>query len=180
MGRGALWTIVAAAVGLAGCAQDSPQTSAPVVEDKTFALTPAAATTKVEFLTVDLKDLKVTQRVEQGTGTVVDPPQLHGTLEVKNTSEDQAVRLIAGEVRYLNRQGQAIRLAEDRDAPRFEFYSYSEERLDPGEATSKDLGVAFPAAALDGDKLQNLRVQLEYIPVPYREETVDVEVSLAK
>ncbi len=172
--------VVAAAVGLAGCAQEGPQSSTPVIEDKTFALTPSAATTKIDVLAVHLKDLKVLQRVEQGTGTVVDPPQLLGAVTVKNTSKDHAVRLIAGEVAYLNEMGQPIRLAEGRDAPRFQFYSYSEERLDPGEEMSRELRVAFPAAVLNGQALRNLRVQLEYTSVPYREETVDLGVSLAR
>jgi hypothetical protein len=176
------WTMwggaLAVAVGLAACTQQSTQNTGPVVEDLTFSLRPAALTTTAPFLSLHLDALKVTQRVEQGTDKVVDPPTLSATLKVRNTSEDHALRLIAGEIRYLDGDGKPIQLAAGREEPRFEFYSYSAERLDPGKEISRDVSLSFPAAALKDKTLREIRLQLDYIPIPYREETVKFPVAL--
>jgi hypothetical protein len=169
---------LAVAVSLAACTQQGTQNTGPVVEDRTFSLRPAALTTTAPFLNVHLDNLKVTQRVEQGTGNVVDPPTLSATLKVRNTSEDHALRLIAGEVRYLDGDGKPIRLAAGREEPRFEFYSYSAERLDPGKEISRDVSLSFPATALKDKTLRQIRLQLDYIPVPYREEAIQLPVAL--
>ena len=78
------------AMGLAACSQQEQQAAAPQIEEKSFAVSPASASVKASFLTGELRDMKVTERVEQGTGKVVDPPKLRATLKIKNTSENQA------------------------------------------------------------------------------------------
>jgi hypothetical protein len=82
---------------LAGCGQKTEQGTTPVVEEKTFNLTPASSDVKTSFLTGTLQDMKVIEHVEQGTGKVVDPPRLHATLKLKNTSQDQTARLLSPE-----------------------------------------------------------------------------------
>jgi len=83
------------APGLAACSQQDQGGTVPQVEDKSFPVTPGTATVKAAFLTGELQDLRVTERVEKGSGKVVDPPKLRGTLKLKNTSGNQAARLIA-------------------------------------------------------------------------------------
>ncbi|MGH7311665.1 MAG: hypothetical protein ACREJV_00715, partial [Candidatus Rokuibacteriota bacterium] len=152
-GGSRVWSVVVClAWGLAACSsQQSAQSTGPVVEDKTVALTPPVVSADAPFLAVQLKNIKVTRRVEQGTGRLVDPPRLSATMTLKNTSTDHALRLISGEIAYLDRAGQPIELATDREAPRFDFYSYSNERLDPGQETSKDVLVSFPVSALESN-----------------------------
>src|SRR3989337_2639143 len=46
--------------------------------------------------------------------------------------------------------------------------------------SSPDVDVPFPAAALAGKTLGDIRLEMTYLPTPYREEAVAVRVSLAK
>lgn len=176
-----LWSgALAVAVGLAACTEQGAQSTSPAIEDRTLSLKPASVTTTAPFLSVRLEAMKVTQRVEQGTNKVVDPPKLSATLKLKNTSADHALRLIGGEIRYLDAAGKPIRLAEGREDPRFQFYSYSDQRLDPGMETSQDLSVAFPAVALKDKTLRDIRLELDYLPIPYREEAVTLSVAVGE
>jgi hypothetical protein len=99
-----------------------------------------------------------------------------GPLVLRNASEDQAVRLIGAEVTYLGEGGAAIKLDTSRHDSAFTFPSYSVERLDPGDEMRHSLDVPFPAAAFDGG-LAELRLGVDYLPMPYRVGTVTVEVS---
>lgn len=180
--RWKVWGIAALALGmgLAGCGQQAAQSTAPEIQHKTFALTPATVSVKASFLTGQLEDLKVTERVEQGTGKVVDPPKLRARLRLKNASADQAARLVSGRIEYTDPEGKPIPLAEGRGDTNFKFHSYSNDRLDPGMETSQDIDVPFPAVALKEKKLRDIRLELAYIPTPYREESVHIPVSLER
>jgi hypothetical protein len=167
------------ALGITACSQQANQAaSAPTVEDKTFALSPATAAVRASFLTGELQGLQVTERVERETGKVVSGPQLRGTLRLKNTAEDLAVRLVTGSVTVLDRHGQPIRVAEGRGDAEFRFYSYQTDRLDPGAETTQSIDVPFPAAALSGAALGDLRLELTYVTLPYHEESVRIPVAL--
>jgi hypothetical protein len=74
--------------------------------------------------------------------------------------------------------GMAIPLAEGRGNTTFKF-PYYQDRLDPGMATSVDVDVPFPAAALEERRLGEVRLELAYIPTPFREESVRIQVGLA-
>jgi len=182
MKRRNAWTVwcgaVAVALGVTACAQQE-RAPGPSVEEKTFPLAPATARLNGSFLTGELKDLKVVERVEEGTGKVVDAPKLRATLKLKNSSRDQTARLLGGRIEYADGVGTPIALVEGRGDTSFKFYAYTTERLDPGMEISQDIDVPFPAAALENRKLRELRVKLSYIPTPYREETLAVPVSLA-
>ena len=168
----------ALAAALAAFGQKADQSATPQVNEKTFSLTPASADVKASFLTGKLQDLKVTDRVEQGSGKVVDPPRLHATLKLKNTSTDQTARLISGKIEYMDADGKPISLAEARRDTSFTLPSYQSDRLDPGKDVSQDIEVPFPSAALKEKKLRDIRLELTYIPMPYKEETVQMHVSL--
>lgn len=177
------WIVIvgSAALSVAGCSQSADQAaSAPTVEEKSFAVTPATAPVRTSLLVGELKDLQVMERVERETGKVLYGPQLRGTLRLKNAAEDQAVRLISGTVTFTDRQGQPIGLAEGREDATFRFSMYQNDRLDPGAETTHTLEVSFPAAALAKRPLGDIRLELTYIPLPYREESVRVPVSLGR
>jgi len=176
------WLVVPAlalVAGLAGCSKQGASET-PRIEDKVFSLNPMTAPVRVAFLTGELTDLKVVQRVNAQTGEVVDPPKLRGTLKLKNGSSDQAVRLLTGDIEYLDGAGKLIALAKERSDTSFKFYSYQAERLDPGMATSHDIDVPFPAVAVNGKTLADVRLNVTYIPEPYREESVTVPMVMAK
>ena len=167
-------------VSLGACSQSQPETagSTQSIEAKTFLLMPAQVTVKAGFLVGEFEGLRVLERIEQGTGRVVEAPKLVGSLKLKNVSEDQAARPLAGRVTYLDEAGQRIRLAEGRGESTFTFPFY-QDRLDPGKTTTAPLDVPFPATALKGKRLGEVRLALSFIPIPIEEETMSVKVALS-
>ncbi len=172
-------TIVATAVAVMalGCSQQ-PSGTAVVIEDKTYTVTPASVKVKAGIVTGDVTEMKVTERVEKGSGRVVSPAKLTGTLKLKNSSKDQAVRLVGGKIQYIDAQGQPMKLEETRTEPSIKFATYGAERLDPGQDATQSLDVDFPAEALKAKKLKEIRLDLTYIPSPYKEETVNFTVVI--
>lgn len=153
-------------------------TAAVVIEDKTYTVTPAAMNLKAGIVTGAVTELKVMERVEKGSDRVVTPAKLTATLKLKNTSADQTIRLVAGKILYIDAQGQPIALEDARTEPALQFSTYGNERLDPGQEAAQSVDVAFPAEALKASKLKEIRLELAYIPSPYREETVNFIVSI--
>src|SRR5438046_2589862 len=173
-------TSVVAAVAMltVGCAQ-GPSATAAVVEDKTYAVTPASVTVKAGIITGAVTELKVMERVEQGSNRVVSPAKLSGTLRLKNTSANQTVRLVAGKILYIGANGRPIELEDSRTEPVVKFTTYGSERLDPGQEGTQSLEVEFPAEALKAKTLKETGLALAYIPSPYREESINFIVSSA-
>jgi hypothetical protein len=171
--------VLAGAVALLtlGCAQQ-PSATAASVEDRVYLVTPAAVTVKAGIIRGEVTEMKVTERVESGTNRIVAPAKLTGTVKLTNMSADQTVRLVAGKIQYIDAQGQAIKLEDTRAEPALKFSSYSTERLDPGQDTTQALDVEFPAEALKAKRLKDIRLELTYIPSPFREERVDFTVSI--
>jgi uncharacterized membrane protein YeaQ/YmgE (transglycosylase-associated protein family) len=156
-----------------------PVAAAAVIEDRTYTVTPAAMTVRAGLVTGDVTDMKVTERVEQGSGRVVSAAKLTAKIALKNSSTDQTVRLVAGKIRYIDAKGQPIALEDARTEPTLKFASYgASDRLDPGQEATESLDVDFPAAALKAKTLKEIRLELAYIPSPYRQETVHFAVSI--
>ena len=173
-------TTVATAVAAMtlGCSEQPSGTGA-VIEDKTYTVTPTSVKVKAGIVTGEITEMKVTERVEKGSGRVASPAKLTATLKLKNSSKDQAVRLITGKIHYIDVQGQPIRLVEGRTEPLIKFATYgSSERLDPGQDATQSVDVDFPAEALKAKKLKEIRLELAYIPSPYKEETVNFTVVI--
>ncbi len=172
-------TILAAAVAAMtlGCSQQ-PSGTAAVIEDKTYTVTPASVTVKAGIVTGEVTEMKVTERIEKGSGRLVSPAKLTGTLKLKNSSKDQTVRLITGKIQYIDAQGQPIKVEETRTEPTIKFATYGSERLDPGQDATQSVDVDFPAEALKAKKLKEIRLELAYIPSPYKEETLNFTVSI--
>ena len=155
-----------------------PVAVAAAIEDKTYTVTPAAMTVKAGILTGEVTEMKVTERVEQGSGRVVSPAKLTAKVVLKNSSANQTVRLVAGKLQYIDAQGQPIKLEDTRSEPVLKFASYGSDRLDPGQEATQSLDVDFPAEALKAKMLKEVRLELAYIPSPYHEETVRFTVSI--
>jgi hypothetical protein len=98
---------------------------------------------------------------------------------MKNSSPNQTIRLVSGKIRYLDAQGLPIKLEETRTEPTLKFSTYGTDRLDPGQEATQSLDVDFPAEALKAKKLQEMRLELAYIPSPYHEETVKFIVAIS-
>jgi hypothetical protein len=173
---GVMMVTMVAAMTL-GCSQQSsgPQV---VIEDKVYTVTPASMTVKAGILTGEVKEMKVTERVEKGSGRLVAPAKLTGTLKLTNSSKNQAVRLITGKILYIDVQGQPIKLSEAQTEPTIKFATYGAETLDPGKDATQSLDVDFPAEALKAKKLKEIRLELAYIPSPYKEDSVNFTVVI--
>ena len=169
----------AAAVTFGGC---SPQPSAvaPVISDKVYTVTPSTVKAKVGIVSGELTEMKVTERIEEGSGRVASPAKLTGKLALKNISADQTVRLIGGKILYIDAQGQPIMLEEKRTEPTIKVASSygSSERLDPGQDATQALEAEFPVEALKAKKLKEIRLELSYIPSPFKEEKLNFTVSI--
>jgi len=161
-----------------GCTQQ-PSGPAVVIEDKVYTVTPAEVKVKAGIVTGEVTEMKVTERVEKGSGTIVAPAKLTGTLKLKNVSKDQAIRLVGGKILYIDAKGQPITIEATRTEPAIKFTTYgAAERLDPGQDATQKLDVDFPAEALKAKKLKEIRLELVYIPSPYKEESVNFTVAI--
>lgn len=153
-----------------------PAATAAVIDDKTYAVTPATMNLRAGIVTGEVTEMKVTERIEQGSGRVVSPAKLTARITLKNSSTSQTVRLVTGKVQYLDAQGRPITLEDNRADPVVKFSSG--ERLDPGQETTESLDVDFPVEALKANTLKTIRLNLAYVPSPYREEAVNLAVSI--
>jgi len=176
------WGLGAALVAVVGWLvlgpAPQPAATAAVIDDKTYTVTPAAMKVKAGIVTGDITEMKVTERVEQGSGRVVSAAKLTARLVLKNSSANQTVRLVAGTIQYIDVQGRPIKLEDARTEPTLKFSTYGSDRLDPGQEASQSLDVDFPAEALKAKKLKEIRLELAYIPSPYHEETINFIVSV--
>lgn len=177
-------SMLASAVLAALCAGCTPPPSAkgPAVNDKTYAVSPADITVKGSLLSGALTQMKVVERVEDGSGRVDQAARLTGKLVLTNVSKDQSVRLVGGSLIYIDMQGKPIALEDNRTAPTLKVSSSygAQERLDPGQDTSQPVEAEFPVEALKMKRLKEIRLELLYIPSAYRQETMSFGVSIAQ
>ena len=178
--RSALAAAVLAAI-TAGCSPQQAQQAA-TVSDKTYAVKPDALTVTGSLLSGALTEMKVVERVEDGSGRIDQPARLTGKLVLTNVSKDQSLRLLGGRVLYIDSQGRAIPLEDQRTAPTLNAsQSYgNQERLDPGQEASQPVEAEFPAEALKMKRLKEIRLELLYIPSAYKQETMSFGVSIAQ
>ncbi len=108
---GMLVTAVGAAMAF-GCSLPRLEVPAAVLEDKVFTATPASVQLKAEIVTGEVADMKVTEPMEKGSGSVVSPAELTGELKLGNSSMDQIVRFFEGKIQFIDTQGQPIRSDE--------------------------------------------------------------------
>ena len=155
-----------------------PAATAAGIDDKTYALTPATIPVKAGVVTGEVTDMKVTERIEQGSGRVVSPAKLTARIALKNSSTNQTVRLVTGKILYLDEQGRTITLEDNRSDPALKFSN--SERLDPGQETTESLDVDFPVEALKAKKLAKIRLDVAYIPSVHKEATMNFPVSVGE
>jgi hypothetical protein len=170
----------AACAMLAACTPQVP-TALAAVNDKIYTVTPDSMKVKAGIVIGEVTDMKVTERVEEGSGRVAVPAKLTGKLSLRNISSDQTMRLVGGKISYIDMQGKPIVLEDNRTAPSVQVgamgYS-SSDRLDLGQASNHSLDAEFPVAALKAKNLKEVRLDLSFIPSQFREETLNFTVSI--
>jgi hypothetical protein len=170
----------AASMLLTACTPPVPAAVA-AVNDKVYTVTPDAMKVKAGMVTGELTEMKVTERVEAGSGRVTAPAKLTGKLSLKNTSADQTMRMVGAKIRYIDMQGKPIAMEDNRTAPTVEVapQNYSRvDRLDPGQESTHTLDTEFPVAALKAKNLKEVRLELSFIPSQFKEETLNFNVSI--
>ena len=180
--RASLMVVSAAVAAMTvGC---SPQQSAvaAVIKDKVYMVTPDSLKVVAGIVTGEVTEMKVTERIEDGSGRIATPAKLSGKLVLKNVSADQTVRLIGGKISYIDAQGQPIALENNRTEPTVKIGSSygSADRLDPGQDATQVLDAEFPVAALKAKNLKEIRLALTYVPSPYKEETLNFTVAIGE
>jgi hypothetical protein len=162
-----------------GCAQ-KPSVPAAVIDDKVYSVTPDKVKVTAGIVNGELTELKVMERVEQGSGRIDTAAKLSGKLKLTNSSADQTVRLLGGKILYIDDQGQVMKLEATRTEPTLKFaaMSNSVERLDPGQDMTQAIDVDFPAGALTASKLKEIRIELAYIPSAYKLQTANFSVAI--
>ncbi len=164
----------------AGCTQQ-PTSAAVVVKDKLYAVTPGVLKVRSALVSGEFSDMKVTERVEEISGKVTTPAMLSGKLVLKNTSADQSVQLIGTKFVFVDIQGKAIPFEAGRLAPSMKMsgqYGAGERRLEPGQESSQSVETEFPADALNAKRLREIRVDVSYLPSPYREDALSFPVTI--
>ena len=96
------------------------------------------------------------------------------TLTLTNDSENQAVRLLGGKIEYINAEGGQIQIAHTA----FPFLGAASARLDPGKHTSQVIEVPYPPAVVKPNGIGEISLELTYLPIPYRQDTVNIPVYL--
>ena len=162
-----------------GCSP-APSAAAAVIKDRIYTVTPDSLKVTAGIVTGEITEMKVTERIEEGSGRVADPAKLTGKLALKNISKDQTVRLIGGKILYIDSTGQPIKLEDSRTEPMIKVDSSygSAERLDPGQNATQSVDAEFPVEALKAKKLKEIRLELSYIPAPFKEEKLNFTVSI--
>jgi hypothetical protein len=170
--------IAGVAAMMLGCGQN-PSAPAAVVEDRVYTVTPPSMPVKAGVMTGEVTDMKITERVEKDSGSVVSPAKLTGKLKLQNSSTDQTIRLIGGKIQFIDADGKPILVEEKKFERSIKFQTYgAAERLDPGQDATQALDVDFPAVALKAKKLKEIRLELTYLPSPYKADTVNFAVSI--
>jgi len=162
------------AVAALGRAAGRTAASSTPIDEKTIPLKPSVTFVKASFLTGELQALRVAEPVEHRTGKTMGTPVFRATLTVTNDSENQAARLLGGKIEYIDSEGKLIPMAHTT----FPFIGVPTDRLDPGMHTFQVIEVPFPAAALKPNAIREVRLELIYLPIPYREDTVSIPVYL--
>ena len=166
----------------AACFGCAPKAIVPtaVIGDKIYPVTPDKVKVTAGIVNGEVTDLKVMERVEQGSGRVDTAAKLTGKLKLTNGSADQTVRLLGGKIIYIDDQGQVMKMEEARTEPAIKFanMSNSVDRLDPGQDLTQPIDVDFPVAALKTSKLKEIRIELAYIPSAYKLQTANFSVSI--
>ena len=108
---GMLVTAAGAAMAF-GCSLPRLEVPAAVIEDKVFTATAASAQLEAGIVTGEVADMKVTEPIEKGSGSVVSPAKLTEELKLRNSSTDQTVRFFEGKIQFIDTQGQPIRSDE--------------------------------------------------------------------
>ena len=65
-----------------------------------------------------------------------------------------------------------------RTEPALRFSTAKSDRLDPGQETNDAVLVDFPAEALKQNTLKDISLAITYLPSAFRQETVNLAVSV--
>jgi hypothetical protein len=149
-----------------------------VIEDRTYSVTPASMAVSSGIIAGEVIDLTVTERVERSSARIVSLARLTGTLRLTNTSANRSVRLVEAKLLFIDARGQPLKLPGARADLIAKLSTYGCEWLEPGQDVTQALDVEVPEEALTAKTLRGIRVELSYVPSPFRQEAVSFAVSI--
>lgn len=178
--RASMMLVSAAAAAMTVGCSPQPSAVAAAIKDKIYTVTPDAIKVKAGIVSGEVTEMKVTERVEEGSGKVASPAKLSGKMVLTNTSAEQTVRLVGAKILYMDMQGKPIKLEDSRIEPTLKVASQygASDRLDPGQDATHVMDAEFPVEALKAKMLKEIRLELTYIPSPFKEEKLNFPVSI--
>ncbi len=174
------WILVSAAMA-AGCSPH-PAAIAAMSSDRVYSVTPDSLRVQAGGVAGEILRMRVTERIEEGSGRITSPARLSGRLFLENVSADATIHLIGGSIAYLDAQGQSIPLENGRAEPKIRFGAADDTsgRLEPGKSATELLYAEFPAAALQANRLKAIQLRLDFSPLStvLGEERLNFAVSI--
>jgi hypothetical protein len=156
------------------CEKRPEVTEAPEIQEVTVALTPSNQEIKGELFTLRLSDLKIAKTVNTSTKELATTPSLKGSIKISNDSTDiLEIKEVA--IRYLDSSGNPIPFRDGGKKARVRGY-WSD--IQPGRDSEVSLDVKVPMAAVKEKSIGKIRSRVVSIPIPVKEETMDVPVEM--
>ena len=156
------------------CEKKSEVTGAPETQKVTVALTPSDQEIKGELFTLKLSDLKIIKTVNTSTKELVIAPSLSGSIKISNDSTS-ILDIKEVTVQYLDGSGNPIPFENGKAKATVRGY-WSD--IQPGGHTEAPLDAKVPMPAVKEKSISKIRSHVVYIPIPLKEETMEIPVEI--
>ena len=156
------------------CEKKPKVTNAPETQKVTVALTPSNQESKGELFTLRLSDLKILKTVNTSTKELATTPSLRGGIKISNDSTN-ILDIERVTMQYLDSSGNPIPFGDG--GKKAEVSGYWSD-IQPGSDSEVSLKVKVPMAAVKEKSISKIRTRVVYIPIPLKEETMEVPVEM--
>ncbi len=162
------------AVGFYGCAKEAQKVEAPKQEQVTKNLVPPQVEVKGPNFLLQFSDLKVVETVDTASKEIVETPSLRGSIKITNASKDIA-DIQAVTLEYLDEAGKPIPFSSGEKIAKASLFL---KAVKPEETAEGSLDVTIPRAAVKGNGLGKIEVDLVYVPSPLKREVLTLSEKL--
>jgi len=139
---------------------------------------PSSITVKTGMITGEVIELKVTERVDKGSGRVVSRRRLTGKLRLENTSGESNGSLVEGKLLFMDAHGQRIQLDAALHRSDRQVHRLRQRAARPRTGCEPGPGRGVSGRGARANRLKEIRLELAYVASPFREETVNFVVSI--
>jgi hypothetical protein len=149
-------------------------TEASKPEEVTVALTPANQEIKGEQFTLQFSDLKISKTIDRSTKELTSTPILRGTVKILNHSKN-VLDVQGVTIQYLDKAGNPIPFRTGENKTTVSTYWTD---LQPGKEATDNLNLTIPIAAVKDKSLDQIQLNVVYIPSPLKREVAKVAVKM--